>query len=100
MQVFHKVDIKIEEKKREKSFQFLITKQIEEAGNCPNDYVAEIEGSFGSTDVIRRLCGSNQLPSNQSTIISSSNSLLVHMHTDSVNGNRGFVADHEGRNTF
>ena len=56
-----------------------------------------LEGSYGSTSSIKRLCGQN-LPfeNDYRTVRSEGSSLLVHMHTDNANENRGFAASHEG----
>ena len=66
--------------------------------NCPNDYVEVLEGSYGSTDSIKRLCGRNLPFGNEHRMVrSKSSSLLVRMHTDDANQNRGFVANHQGK---
>ncbi len=67
-----------------------------QAPNCSyGNYVEVLEGSYGSTDVIKRLC-SWDTPFDQRTIRSKGNSLLVYLHTDGVNFNRGFWALHLG----
>ena len=65
--------------------------------NCPNDYVEVLEGSYGSNDSIKRICGAN-LPFDDEYRMFRSNgsSLLVHMHTDDANEKRGFAANHQG----
>ena len=56
-----------------------------------------LEGSYGSTDSIKRLCGENPPSENEyRTVLSNGSSLLVHMHTDDANEKRGFLAGHEG----
>ena len=56
-----------------------------------------LEGSYGSTDSIKRLCGANPPFENEyRTVRSKGSSLLVHMHTDDANENRGFAAGHQG----
>ena len=70
--------------------------QAETAANCPKDYVEIVDGSYGSTNVIARLCTSR--PVGQNSFRSKSNFLLVHMHSDSgINSNRGFIAEHQGK---
>lgn len=65
--------------------------------NCPNDYVEVLEGSYGSTDTIKRLCGANLPYRDEYRVVrSKGSSLLVHMHTDDANENRGFAASHQG----
>ena len=56
-----------------------------------------LEGSYGSTNSINRLCGEN-LPSENDyrTVRSKGSSLLVHMHTDDANEKRGFAVSHQG----
>ena len=56
-----------------------------------------LEGSYGSTNSIKRLCGAN-LPfeNDYRTVLSNGSSLLVHMHTDDANEKRGFAASHQG----
>ena len=56
-----------------------------------------LEGSYGSTNSIKRVCGAN-LPSENDyrTVRSKGSSLLVYMHTDDANENRGFAASHQG----
>jgi len=73
---------------------FLLDSQVD---NCPNDYVAILEGSYGSTDTIKRICGAN-LPFEDEyrKVRSHGSSLLVQMHTDDANQNRGFAANHQG----
>ncbi|XP_022786877.1 uncharacterized protein LOC111327055 isoform X1 [Stylophora pistillata] len=72
----------------------------EEVGTCPYDYVVVMDGSFGSTNIVIRLCGTtiNTLSScgGQKTMVSTTNSVLVHMHTDDKNENRGFIASYQG----
>ncbi|XP_078344448.1 uncharacterized protein LOC144630040 [Oculina patagonica] len=69
---------------------------LDQAADCSfGDYVEVFEGSYGSTDVIKRLCGMNP-PFDQRTVRSKGNSLLVHLHTDDVHQNRGFLASHQG----
>ena len=69
---------------------------MDQASNCSyGDYVEIFEGSYGSTDVIKRICGLNP-PSYQRKVRSKGNSLVVHLHTDEVNQNRGFAASHQG----
>ena len=48
------------------------------------------------TDVKTRLCGFTLQDVDEKTFISSSNMLLVHMHTDDDKENRGFLAKHKG----
>ena len=56
-----------------------------------------LEGSYGSTDSIKRFCGENLPSGNEySTVRSNSSLLLVHMHTDDTNEKRGFAASHQG----
>jgi len=56
-----------------------------------------LEGSYGSTDSIKRLCGANLPFGNEyRRVRSKGSSLLLHMHTDPANENRGFVAVHQG----
>lgn len=55
-----------------------------------------MDGSYGSTVVIARLCGFSLQDLDEKTFVSSSNMLLVHMHTDDDKGNRGFLAKHKG----
>lgn len=69
-----------------------VQSQVEQADNCPYDYVELVDGS---TDAIKRLCGSF-LTSAQRTVRSKSSSLLVHMHTDSAKQHRGFSALYKG----
>ncbi|XP_020623195.1 tolloid-like protein 1 [Orbicella faveolata] len=65
--------------------------------NCPNDYVEVLEGSYGSTDSIKRVCGANLPFEDEYRVVrSKGSSLLVHMHTDDANQNRGFAANHQG----
>ena len=65
--------------------------------NCPNDYVEVLEGSYGSNDSIKRLCGANiPFQDEYRTVRSNGSSLLVHMHTDDADENRGFSASHQG----
>ena len=65
--------------------------------NCPNDYVDFLEGSYGSTDSIKRFCGANlPLGNEYRRVRSKGSSLLVHMHTDAANEDRGFQAGHQG----
>ena len=71
--------------------------QAEKSANCPNDYVQLINGPYGSTDVIVKLCG-NALPLQDSArkFRSKSNFLLLHMHTNGDGSHRGFIARHSG----
>ena len=56
-----------------------------------------LEGSYGSTDSIKRLCGESLPIENEyRTVLSNGSSLLVHMHTDDANEKRGFAASHQG----
>jgi len=65
--------------------------------NCPNDYVEVLEGSYGSNDSIKRICGANLPFEDEYRIFrSKGSSLLVHMHTDDANEKRGFAANHQG----
>ena len=77
--------------------EFSIQLQAEKSANCPNDYVQLINGPYGSTDVIVKLCG-NALPLEDSArkFRSKSNFLLLHMHTNRDGPNRGFIARHSG----
>ncbi|CAH3157615.1 unnamed protein product, partial [Porites evermanni] len=68
----------------------------EKNANCPNDYIEILDGSYGSTVVISRLCGFSLQDVDDKTFVSSSNMLLVHMHTDNDKENRGFLAKHKG----
>ncbi|CAH3189885.1 unnamed protein product, partial [Porites lobata] len=68
----------------------------EKDANCPNDYIEILDGSYGSTVVIARLCGFSLQDVDEKTFVSSSNMLLVHMHTDNDKQNRGFLAKHKG----
>jgi len=65
--------------------------------DCPNDYVEVLEGSYGSTDPIKRICGAN-LPFEVEyrKFRSKGSSLLLHMHTDDAHEKRGFRANHQG----
>ena len=75
-------------------FHFLFHKQSD---TCPNDYVEVLEGSYGSTDSIKRLCGESlSFDTEYRTVRSKGSSLLVHLHTDDANENRGFAASHQG----
>lgn len=74
----------------------MVQYQLDQVANCSyGDYVEVSEGSYGNTDVIKRLCGLNP-SSDQRTVRSKGNLLLVHLHTDDVNHNRGFFASHRG----
>jgi len=55
-----------------------------------------LDGSYGSSVVIARLCGFTLQDVDEKTFVSSSNMLLVHMHTDNDKENRGFLAKHKG----
>ena len=56
-----------------------------------------LEGSYGSTDSLKSLCGANLPFTDEYRVVrSKGSSLLVHMHTDAANQNRGFVASHQG----
>ena len=77
--------------------KFSIQLQTEKSANCPNDYVQLIDGPYGSTDVIVKLCGSST-PDSAKKTRSKSNFLLLHMHTNSNGSHRGFIAKHSGMN--
>jgi len=65
--------------------------------DCPNDYVEVLEGSYGSTNPIKRICGAYlPLEDEYRKFRSKGSSLLVHMHTDDGNEKRGFAANHQG----
>jgi len=65
--------------------------------DCPNDYVEVLEGSFGSTRPIKRICGANLPFEDEYRMFrSKGSSLLVRMHTDDANEKRGFAANHQG----
>ena len=69
---------------------------MEKDANCPNDYIEILDGLYGSSVVITRLCGFTLQDVDEKTFVSSSNMLLVHMHTDNDKENRGFLAKHKG----
>ena len=77
--------------------EFSIQLQAEKSANCPNDYVQLLDGPYGSTDVIVKLCGNAlSLQDSARKFRSKSNFLLLHMHTDRDGSNRGFIARHSG----
>ena len=60
-----------------------------------------LEGSYGSNDSIRRLCGSSLPFEDEYRVVRSNSSLLlVHMHTDAANQDRGFAASHQGEHNL
>ena len=91
----HNFKTKLSTTERERVvFLLLFHKQSD---NCSNDYVEVLEGSYGSTDSLKRLCGANLPFTDEYRVVrSKGSSLLVHMHTDAANQNRGFAASHQG----
>ena len=72
--------------------EFSIQLQAEKSANCPNDYVQLLDGPYGSTDVIIKLCGKDSARKFRSK----NNFLLLHMHTNGDGSHRGFIARHSG----
>lgn len=70
--------------------------QVEQENGCPNDFVEIRDGSTLGSPLMIRLCGAT-LASDKSLYLSGGNTLLVHLHTDSNNNHRGFIASHTGR---
>ena len=63
--------------------------------NCSTagDWLDLRDGNTQNSSLLRRFCGSNIL---ERSIQTTSNNLLIHMHTDSSDNNRGFILKYKG----
>ena len=70
----------------ERIYLFILDIDIERGTNCPHDYIEIQNGYFALTGVIGRLCGTSQ----NSTIVSYQQNLIVRFVTDGSVTRKGF----------
>ena len=73
---------------------FLHFKSLKESCATATDWLDLRDGNSQNSTLLKRLCGWN-VP--VSPILTTANTLFIHMHTDETGNHRGFILEYKGK---